>query len=440
MLLWESNDYVTLSNDFLTVTTNKTLYSAKTNIGINKGKYYWEMYPHSNTEYVGIMTANTALNINVNNINTIRYYEGLQGHKYPNNTLYGTTFNDGDTIGIALDMDNGTIIFYKNGISQGIAFTDLKTLGTVYPSFSNQGFTSNNSCTINGGGTPFQYPVPSEYKPLGINNKFLIKQGTSYYSIKPEFYAEFTHSFTPLTLTGSNSMPNDNDYNTFGFDDIGTLTQNVTTGSITGVDKGNLTTGKYFECDLISDFVKVASNPSLTGFKALIEDETGVLYTYSSNAITSISKNVSAIADTDFTGTNGISDLTAIINSAWTTKFTTITNGKILIYTSDQTITKTNILYNSSTINYRPFDKFGENKITGATFTTTDNLTYTVNPTANIPFKKDSVVAYENGTVVTPSSIDLANGKVIFSTARTGTMTFDYTWINKFNIMMYKPN
>ncbi len=89
---------------------------------------------------------------------------------------------------------------------------------------------------------------------------------------------------------------------------------------------------------------------------------------------------------------------------------------------------------------FKPFDKFGETKVTGATFTTSDNKVYTVNPTTNIPFKKDSVIAYENGTVVTPSSIDLINGKVVFSTARTGTMTFDYTWINKFNIMMYKPS
>lgn len=89
---------------------------------------------------------------------------------------------------------------------------------------------------------------------------------------------------------------------------------------------------------------------------------------------------------------------------------------------------------------FRPIDKFGETKITGATFTTTDNKVYTINPIANKPFKKGSVICYSNGTVVTPDSINYDDGTVTFSTIQTGTMTFDYTYLYKFNIMMYKPS
>jgi hypothetical protein len=31
----------------------------------------------------------------------------------------------GDTLGVAVDMDAGSITFYKNNVSQGVAFTDL---------------------------------------------------------------------------------------------------------------------------------------------------------------------------------------------------------------------------------------------------------------------------------------------------------------------------
>lgn len=148
-------------------------------------------------------------------------------------------------------------------------------------------------------------------------NKYLIKQGISYYSIKPEFYDDVTtHNFTPLTLTG---QPSDSNYIDSGFDDIAILTQNMTVGSDT----------------------------------------------------------------------------------------------------------------------FKPIDKINNISVTEATFTTSDNLTYTVNP-LNIPFKEGSVKAYEDGTEVIPTSIDLDNGKVVFNIARTGTMTFDYICLPQ--IKLYKPN
>jgi hypothetical protein len=42
-------------------------------------------------------------------------------------TAYGSTWTTGDVIGVAVDMDAGTIAFYKNGTSQGTAFTTVLT-------------------------------------------------------------------------------------------------------------------------------------------------------------------------------------------------------------------------------------------------------------------------------------------------------------------------
>lgn len=151
-------------------------------------------------------------------------------------------------------------------------------------------------------------------------NKFLIKQNNQYFSIKPEFYSNGNYS--PLTLAGSNSMPNADDYNNNGFDDVGALCTSATIGTDT----------------------------------------------------------------------------------------------------------------------FRPVDKFGETKITGASFTTIDSKVYTVNPTTNVPFKQGSIVCYSDGNVVAPDSIDYVNGTVTFNTAQTGTMTFDYIYMYKFKIMMYKSS
>jgi hypothetical protein len=55
-----------------------------------------------------------------------RYY-AYNGNKYQNSSgsSYGASYTAGDIIGIALDMDAGTLTFYKNNVSQGTAFTSI---------------------------------------------------------------------------------------------------------------------------------------------------------------------------------------------------------------------------------------------------------------------------------------------------------------------------
>jgi hypothetical protein len=62
-----------------------------------------------------------------------RGYWGNSGHKYVNNagSSYGATFTTGDVIGVRLNA--GDLTFYKNGTSQGVAYSGLT--GTWYPSF-----------------------------------------------------------------------------------------------------------------------------------------------------------------------------------------------------------------------------------------------------------------------------------------------------------------
>jgi hypothetical protein len=56
-------------------------------------------------------------------------------------------------------MDAGTITFYKNGVSQGAAFSGIT--GTV---FAAEGTTNNtDACTANFGASAFSYTPPSGF-------------------------------------------------------------------------------------------------------------------------------------------------------------------------------------------------------------------------------------------------------------------------------------
>ena len=85
-----------------------------------------------------------------------------------NNTsfsAYGATFTTNDVIGVALDMDSGTLTFYKNNTSQGTAFTGLS--GSFFPAFSGQ---TSDSAAVNFGQRPFSYTPPTGYVALNTYN------------------------------------------------------------------------------------------------------------------------------------------------------------------------------------------------------------------------------------------------------------------------------
>ena len=102
-------------------------------------------------------------------------------------TSYGNTFTTNDIIGTALDLDNGTITFYKNGVSQGVAFTDLlsamdDTGWTPVVNLYNANFTTNfgngyfettavasGNADDNGIGV-FEYAPPTGYLSICTKN------------------------------------------------------------------------------------------------------------------------------------------------------------------------------------------------------------------------------------------------------------------------------
>jgi hypothetical protein len=114
-----------LSNGNLTITnTNSAFREVRSNFYVSTGKYYFEAKPTridgSGAFQVGVVARNYSQGSGER-----RAYQN-NGNKYvSNSSSYGATFTANDIIGVALNLDDGEITFYKNGVSQGVAATDM---------------------------------------------------------------------------------------------------------------------------------------------------------------------------------------------------------------------------------------------------------------------------------------------------------------------------
>ena len=79
-------------------------------------------------------------------------------------TGYTDAFVVGDAMGILLDLDNNTISYMRNGVSGGVAHSNV-TPDFVTPAFSLHGGTTN-SFDVNFGQKPFKYAPPQGFLPL----------------------------------------------------------------------------------------------------------------------------------------------------------------------------------------------------------------------------------------------------------------------------------
>jgi len=195
----------TFSEGNLNVTygTASTRRSAFGSIAVSSGKWYWE------TKITATSSTSVEINLGISSTynpdligNALVSTNGYSVSFFPSNgSLYiGNTQDEtslgnvavNDIIGHALDMDNGTLQFYKNGSALGSA-NDITTsgsnVGELYPLFTpavscssgDQTFTasynfgspefsiSSGNADANGHGN-FEYAVPSGYFSLCTKN------------------------------------------------------------------------------------------------------------------------------------------------------------------------------------------------------------------------------------------------------------------------------
>jgi len=168
------------------VTTVGTSGKVVGTIGASSGKWYCEVQVLStNNISIGIVPTSVSDTNVLGDLSTEYGYLATSGTKYSGGSAsaYGSTYTNGDIIGVALDLDAGTLIFYKNGASQGTAFTGISgeytfgfsdssgsnsTTGNI--NFGNPAFSISSGNTDENGYGNFEYEPPSGYLALCTNN------------------------------------------------------------------------------------------------------------------------------------------------------------------------------------------------------------------------------------------------------------------------------
>ena len=153
----------TLSNGNLTGSAPAANGTVRSVFGASSGKWYWEIKTTSTTYSpgIGVGTASAALtNYPGSNSGGWAWF-GNEGKKYTNGvgTAYGSAGSiAGVTIGVALDMDAGTVTLYRNGVSMGTMYSGLT--GTIYAMCGGNASVASNF-TANFGATAFDYSPPA---------------------------------------------------------------------------------------------------------------------------------------------------------------------------------------------------------------------------------------------------------------------------------------
>tara|TARA_Y100001937_G_scaffold42232_1_gene59854 strand:- start:401 stop:4108 length:3708 start_codon:yes stop_codon:yes gene_type:complete len=165
---------VTLSNGNLEAssTTGSGTGTVLGTIGVSSGKWYWEFTGGSGALGVGVGIAEGGKNLGTYLGEGVGYsYYSENGRKYSSagGATYGASYGANDVIGVALDADAGTLVFYKNGSSQGTAFTGL-TNGPYFPAIADSSGTNSFDGVVNFGQRSFTHSAPSNHKCLCTTN------------------------------------------------------------------------------------------------------------------------------------------------------------------------------------------------------------------------------------------------------------------------------
>ncbi|KAF7990939.1 hypothetical protein HCN44_000744 [Aphidius gifuensis] len=199
---------VIVTPDRLSVNSQSNFSTLRANTGLYSGKWLYELQLGSKgVMQIGWGTSQCKFSqeSGVGDTPNSYSYDGNRIRKWNVSThKYGESWLSGDIIGCALDLDNGTIDFYRNGRNLGRAFDNISTgSGIAYFPTVSLAFTEN--LTANFGSTPLRYPI-NEYNPLQAPPDVQLKKAKLLFSWFDNIINLIDESDTilnPLTLTMS---------------------------------------------------------------------------------------------------------------------------------------------------------------------------------------------------------------------------------------------
>ena len=180
--------------------------SVLSTIGMPSNKWYWE---------ITIGTTQSGVGIALDSIDPTTYFSigtagwayNFNGDKRTNNTdsSYGASYTTNDVIGVAFDADSGSLTFYKNNISQGVAFSGLAA-NTYFAAICDMTGGGTGGGYFNFGQRPFKYTPPTGFKKLNTFNlpDSSIVNGSGYMDVNT-----WTGNGTSQTITNSGAMSPD---------------------------------------------------------------------------------------------------------------------------------------------------------------------------------------------------------------------------------------
>ena len=146
-------------------------------IAVSSGKWYYEATMTNSTaaSFIYGIVKTTAAQAELRNVGTGNGYSYLAATGVKSDgsggagTAYGATFTTNDVMGCAFDLDSGSITFYKNGVSQGVAYTGIS--GEFMAAIGDAaGGSGGQTAAVNFGQRPFTYTPPTGYVALNTYN------------------------------------------------------------------------------------------------------------------------------------------------------------------------------------------------------------------------------------------------------------------------------
>lgn len=190
-----------LSNGNLTASISAANTNVLGTIQIpTSGKFYWEYQittiAGGGAPMGGIATTSSTSPAVFYRADGNKIVDGTQ-------TSYGATYTTTDTIGVAVDVDGGTIAFYKNNTSQG---NITYAAAGFYPALRSNAAT--DVFNINFGQQPFTYTPPSGFVALNTYNLSTptIPNGAAYMAATTYTGTGATQSIAN-TVNGTNFQP-----------------------------------------------------------------------------------------------------------------------------------------------------------------------------------------------------------------------------------------
>ena len=141
------------SNGNLTVTTANSGAQDFGNTALpSSGKVYWEVYVGAATTTSTPFPYFIYIGNGAPSGTPAVMYRGDDGRKRVDGTYstYGATYTEGHVIGVAVDLDGGTVEFFKDGTGQGLITYDFSA-ETVYPAVSDGDGNNGANYTFNFG-------------------------------------------------------------------------------------------------------------------------------------------------------------------------------------------------------------------------------------------------------------------------------------------------